>query len=324
FPYTCTLKILQKWGPACYFFGSGVDEDLSEVRRVAQEATASGTPILALFCEVCTNPLLRTPNLVELRRIADEFDFLIVVDDTIDNFVNVDVMEHADIVVTSLTKVFSGRANVMGGSLVLNPQRRYHGVLRDHLKINYEDLFWHEDVVCMELNSRHFARRIDVINRNAETIADWLWHQSEVYNAAQNESRTHEGSKRVITNVFYPKWVMRQNYDACRRRPASSVVTPRYPSGFGGLLTILFCNESAARAFYDNLGCEKGPTCGTSFTIACPYTIIAHSREVDWAAEYGVPINIVRISVGMEDEETILGWVKYALEASKKASGLYQ
>lgn len=82
---------------------------------MAQEAAASGTPILALFCEVSTNPLLRTPNLVELRKIADEFNFPIVVDDSIGNFVNVDVMEYTDIVVTSLTKIFSGRTNVMGG-----------------------------------------------------------------------------------------------------------------------------------------------------------------------------------------------------------------
>ncbi|KAG8905230.1 hypothetical protein FRC01_008426, partial [Tulasnella sp. 417] len=57
----------------------------------------------------------------------------------------------------------------------------------------------------------------------------------------------------------------------------------------------------------------------TNFTLACPYTILAHYRELDWAAKYGVPINIVRISVGMEDEETILGWVKNALAAAENA-----
>ncbi|KAG8984476.1 hypothetical protein FRB90_005307, partial [Tulasnella sp. 427] len=81
-------------------------------------------------------------------------------------------------------------------------------------------------------------------------------------------------------------------------------------------------NEPAARAFYDNLGCEKGPTWGTNFTLACPYTILAHYCELDWAAKYGVPINLVRISVGMEDEETILGWVKRAYDAAEKATGV--
>ncbi|KIO34442.1 hypothetical protein M407DRAFT_218652 [Tulasnella calospora MUT 4182] len=320
FPFTDTLKLLQKWGPGCHFFGFGADDDLSDVRRVAQEAASSGTPIVALFCEVPTNPLLRTPNMVELRKIADEFDFLIVADDTIGNFVNVDVMKYSDIVVTSLTKVFSGRCNVMGGSLVLNPQRSHYNLLRDHLKTTYKELCWHEDVVCLEVNSRHFARRIDVINRNAEAVADWLWNQSEACDVARGQSQSSNAKKRVVSKVFFPKWETRENYDACRRRPTNGEVAPLYPSGFGSFFTILFSDEAAARAFYDNLGCEKGPTWGTNFTIACPYTVLAHYFELDWAAGWGVPINVVRVSVGMEDQETILGWMKYALAAAQNAT----
>lgn len=92
-----------------------MDKDLPEVRRIAQEAYSSPNPIIALFCEFPSNPLLRSPNLSELRKIADEYNFLIIVDETIGNFVNVDVLKFADIVVSSITKVFSGETNVMGG-----------------------------------------------------------------------------------------------------------------------------------------------------------------------------------------------------------------
>lgn len=61
---------------------------------------------------------------------------------------------------------------------------------------------------------------------------------------------------------------------------------------------------------------------GTNFTIACPYTLLTHYSELDWAAGWDVSMNIVRLSIGMEDEDTILGWVKHALEAAEKASGL--
>lgn len=43
---------------------------------------------------------------------------MIVVDETIAGFVNVEVAGLADVVCSSLTKVFSGDSNVMGGSLV--------------------------------------------------------------------------------------------------------------------------------------------------------------------------------------------------------------
>jgi cystathionine gamma-synthase len=45
---------------------------------------------------------------------------LIVVDETVGSFVNVEVLPYADIVVSSLSKVFSGEVNVMGGRWVSN------------------------------------------------------------------------------------------------------------------------------------------------------------------------------------------------------------
>ena len=68
-----------------------------------------------LTTEIPSNPLLRTADLPRLRKLADKYDFLLMVDETIGNFVNVEVLPYADIVVSSLSKIFSGDANVMGG-----------------------------------------------------------------------------------------------------------------------------------------------------------------------------------------------------------------
>jgi cystathionine gamma-synthase len=59
--------------------------------------------------------LLRSTDLARLRGLADKYNFLIVIDETVGNFLNVEVFPFADIVVSSLTKVFSGYSNVMGG-----------------------------------------------------------------------------------------------------------------------------------------------------------------------------------------------------------------
>jgi cystathionine gamma-synthase len=118
FPYTDTLKILQKWGPGCYFLGHGLDSDIDELEKILEQEHASSPstpPALALFTEFPSNPLLRSADLPRLRALADKYDFLIVVDETIGNFVNVEVLPYADIVVSSLSKIFSGDANVMGG-----------------------------------------------------------------------------------------------------------------------------------------------------------------------------------------------------------------
>jgi len=93
---------------------SDIDE-LSTILETESKLNPSTPPILALFTEFPSNPLLRSANLPRLRVLADKYDFLIVIDETIGNFVNVEVLPYADILVSSLSKIFSGAANVMGG-----------------------------------------------------------------------------------------------------------------------------------------------------------------------------------------------------------------
>lgn len=187
FPYIDTLKVLQKFGEGCIFLGYGGEDDINELERVLQ----TGQKIAGLFCEFPSNPLLKSPNLQRLRKLADQHGFVIVVDETIGNFINVDVLPYADIVVSSLTKVFSGDSNVMGGrqvilyldyssalmlltlsdSCIINPRMPYYRDLLHLSRSIFEDNFWDEDVVFLERNSRDFAARIIRINANAEALA---------------------------------------------------------------------------------------------------------------------------------------------------------
>ncbi len=180
FPYTDTLKILQKWGPGAHFFGRGDQGDLVALEQLLK----SGEKVLALFCECPSNPLLRTPDLRRLRELADIYGFVIVVDETIGNFLNVQVLSLADIVVSSLTKVFSGDSNVMGGAFILNPNGQYYAKFKEAMKTEYEDTFWPEDAITLERNSRDFVKRIQRINVNAEIICGVLKHhpKSDSYN----------------------------------------------------------------------------------------------------------------------------------------------
>lgn len=111
FPYIDTLKVLEKFGPGCLFYGRGSSEDLDDLER----RLLGGEKFLALFCEFPGNPLLMSPDLARIRKLADKYEFAVVVDETIGNFLNVNVLPYSDVVVSSLTKVFSGDSNVMGG-----------------------------------------------------------------------------------------------------------------------------------------------------------------------------------------------------------------
>ena len=111
FPYIDTLKVLQKFGPGCEFYGFGSNEELDDLESRLEK----GERFLCLVCEFPGNPLLKSPDLVRIRALADKYGFFVLVDETIGGFVNVNVLPYADVVVSSLTKIFSGDSNVMGG-----------------------------------------------------------------------------------------------------------------------------------------------------------------------------------------------------------------
>ncbi|CAJ0906715.1 3778_t:CDS:2 [Entrophospora sp. SA101] len=260
--------LLQAFPPKkrCYFYGNGTSEDIDEIEKLLESGDEQ---ILGLFCEFPSNPLLKSPDLKRLRALADKYDFLIVLDETIGNFVNVEVLQWVDILVSSLTKVFSGDSNVM--------------VIKD----DYEDLVWSEDAVFLERNSRTFRERIIKINENAEKLCDFLIKSPKV------------------KKLYYPKYITPDIYNQYKRKNG----------GYGGLFSVTFHSELASKQFFDAIPIAKGPSLGTNFTLACPYTILAHYLELDWASKYGVEAGLIRISVGLEDIDVLLAGMQKGLDA---------
>lgn len=285
FPYVDTLKILQKFGPGCIFYGHGSEQDLDELEKRLR----GGERFMSLFCEFPGNPLLKCPDLHRIRKLADQYGFAVVVDETIGTFANINVLPVSDIVVSSLTKIFSGDSNVMGGSAILNPESRYYEALKKAMDTTFEDTYWPEDVVFMERNSRDFLSRVVRIDGNSEAICDSL------------------RSSPLVKDVYYPKYnPSRSIYDAFRQ-PGG---------GYGGLLSIVFNEQTRAQAFFDAMEIAKGPSLGTNFTLCSPYVLLAHYQELPWAAEFGVDPYLVRVSVGLEDMTHLQATFQKALEAA--------
>ncbi|KAK2478368.1 hypothetical protein H9L39_10856, partial [Fusarium oxysporum f. sp. albedinis] len=117
-----------------------------------EEDLASGLQLWALFTEFPGNPLLGSVDLERIERIYDEYDFLFVVDDTVGTSVNVDVISHCDI-------MFSGRCNVMGGSVALKPNGGARWDIKRRLKDRYINTNFPLDTIVMEKNSADRFRR---------------------------------------------------------------------------------------------------------------------------------------------------------------------
>ena len=274
FPYVDTLKIQQRFAPADVRFYPVGDRD--ELKQLAELLNTQ--KIAAVLCESTTNPLLTSLDLRTLRQLADKHEFLLVIDDTLAACINHDVLPFADVVVTSLTKYFSGYGDVLAGSVTLNPASRHADWLRSALDADFEELLIDADVEILERNSRDVRARVETMNRNANQLARWLTEQPQV------------------ETVYHPSLDV-QRFDWRNQRSVHHN---------GGLLSIVLKNPSVTTpVVFDHLEICKGPNLGTNFTLCCPYTILAHFTELDFVEQCGVSRWLLRISVGTEAIEEL-------------------
>lgn len=173
----------------------------------------------------------------------------------------------------------------------------------------------------MERNSRDFQARIARENHNAQMLCDLLRQRraagpDPVGMTPAPPSTSPSASRFVVKDVYYPKFMTPEHYEASMR-PANPALSDS--TGYGGLFSLTFTSVLASRTFFDALPCYKGPSLGTNFTLACPYTILAHYTEMEWALGWGVESGLVRVSTGLEDPELLQEWFLTALEAAEKA-----
>ncbi|KAL4734944.1 putative cystathionine gamma-synthase [Aspergillus similis] len=284
-PYSETPRCVENSGYSNFFlYSQGSADELD----LLATSLASGTKIQALFCEIPSNPLLRTPDLHRIRELADQYGFCVVCDETLGTYINVDVLPYVDVVITSLTKIFSGGSNVMGGSVVINPQSRHYEALHQKLSSTYQDNLFPADAIVLAHNSTTFPSRVRQCNKTAQALA------SHIVTHPSIQSVFHPSLPSMSTAHLYERY----------RRPNG---------GYGYILSFLFRNSASAVVFYNNLDICKGPSVGTNFSLALPYAQLSHALELDWAESQGLPRHIMRITVGLEPEELLIGRIDDAL-----------
>ena len=97
----------------------------------------------ALIIELPSNPMLKCVNIKKISKMAKKLNIPLIVDDTIGSNLNINSLEHAEIVFTSLTKIFSGSGDILAGSLILNPKSKWIDQFRNALnEINTNTFRW--------------------------------------------------------------------------------------------------------------------------------------------------------------------------------------
>jgi len=317
FPYLDTLKMMQRTEfneGGVTFLGNGDQEDVNRLEALLREQGQQGQQqkprVCAVFTEFPSNPLLKLHDVRRLTALAAEHDFLLVIDDTIAGFAPVDLLRGdngavcVDLLCSSLTKGFSGRGDVLAGSLVINPRGRHAAQLRQlSSRLSIAPLYG-PDAVALEYNSRDYLSRTLKTSRAAAALASWLSLQPGV------------------AHVYYPQ-SSGELVSALRRGEQQEG-----DAGLGCLFSVVLADPGDAKktqaqkdrecqVFFDALRVWKGPSLGTNFTLSCMFTLLAHYDELDWAETFGVDRRLVRVSVGLESLEGLQQVFSHALVASR-------
>ena len=179
-------------------------------------------------------------------------------------------------------------------------QQRDHRPYRIHVPPLYE-----EDAATLEVNSRTFLQRSHRINGTAAALAKWLASHPAVaqlyYAETQDKVAAADKGGLQYQAVMRPQRPRQQHNGHIPDNVNDDVDVGQHVAGYSSLMSIILREDVDEKVFFDALEVCKGPSLGTNFTIACPYTLLAHYTELDWAARFGVDRRLVRVSVGLED-----------------------
>ena len=278
FPYVDVLKL-----PKNIFYGANllIENSTQDIENEIIKINPS-----AIIIELPSNPMLKCANLKRISQIAHKFNIPIISDDTIGSNININSLEHSDLVFTSLTKIFSGTGDILAGSLILNPKSKWIKDFKKALTTIEVPKLYDSDIILLEKASRDVKERVLKQNENCLLLKEKL--------------KKH----KAIRNVFHPESC--PNFNSILKKEG----------GYGCLLSFELKGKiEKVKQFYDSIKITKGPSLGTQFTLVCPYVQLAHYEELSWAESLGVPPLLIRVSVGLEENENLWNIFSQALDS---------
>lgn len=282
FPYVDSLKVQEMFGHGVVYLNEATGESFDEALMRIRQGEFAG-----VFTEVPSNPLLRTVDLHRVAKACEDSATPLVIDDSAAGPLNVNGLQFADVVTGSLTKWISGEGDVMAGMVSIRADSPVANALRESLKMDASESspLYIGDAEVLLANLKGYSKRMKVVNAQGLALATWL------------------AAHPTVAEVWHPSLSGNSNYEAVMR-PGG---------GYGGLLSFVLKNPKKTPKVYDALRLSKGPSFGTTFTLVCPYTLLAHYHELEWAEGCGVSANLLRVSCGLEPVETIIAAFEEAL-----------
>lgn len=264
-----------------------IETSYATAGNVAEYEKAIRPNTKLIWLETPTNPLLRLANIRAIAEVAHRHNLLLVVDNTFSSpYFQQPLSLGADIVLHSTTKYINGHSDVIGGAVVTS---------NDEV---YEALKFHQnaagavpgpfDVWLTMRGIKTLAVRMRQHEENAHSVARFLTEHKR------------------IEKVYYPGLASHPDHELAKQQM----------SGFGGMVSFQFKGtladvEQVVRrfkifTFAESLG-------GVESLVCHPASMTHGSIPKEIREARGLNDTLLRLSVGIEDIEDIIGDLEQAL-----------
>jgi cystathionine gamma-synthase len=262
-----------------------VTVDMSNLDAVRDAVAESSTHVL--WIETPSNPLMKISDIAALAQIGHDAGALVVVDNTFASpYLQQPLSLGADIVVHSTTKYIGGHSDVLGGAIIVNDDELSDKI--GFLQFGVGAVSGPFDAWLTVRGIKTLAVRMDRHSSNAQAMAEALVGHP------------------ALEAVYYPGLPDHPGHD----------IAAKQMSAFGGMLSVALKGGSAAARKF----AESTELFQLAESLGGVESLIGYPSEMTHASVRGtaleVPDNVVRLSVGIEDEADLLADVLGALPKS--------
>ncbi|HEV7183466.1 MAG TPA: cystathionine gamma-synthase [Leifsonia sp.] len=256
--------------------------DLGDLDAVRTALATDRTRIL--WIETPSNPLMKISDVTALAELGHAVGALVVVDNTFASpALQQPLSLGADVVVHSTTKYLGGHSDVIGGALVIDDEELADEV--QFIQFAAGAVSAPMDAWLTVRGIKTLAVRMERHTSNAQAIAARLVGHP------------------AIETVYYPGLPTHPGHD----------VAARQMSRFGGMLSVALAGGAAAARKF----AESTEVFQLAESLGGVESLIGYPAEMTHASVRGTELevadNIIRLSVGIEDEADLIADVEQAL-----------
>ncbi len=265
----------------------GIEFTYVDTSNVANLKSALRDNTKIVFLETPTNPMMTITDIAACADVAHKRKALVVVDNTFCSpYLQRPIELGADIVVHSTTKFLNGHSDSVGGVVVSNSDEIAEkiGFLQNAVGAILSPM----DSFLVLRGVKTLAVRMKRHEENGGAMANYLAHHAKVQ------------------KINYPGLPDHPQHELAKRQM----------NGFGALISFELGSYANAKKFLDRVRlCSLGESLGGVETlISHPETMTHASVPVETRKRLGITPGLVRISVGIEDIEDLIGDLENAFE----------